>query len=279
MKLEEIPRLSEPIAAKLSPQLLGNGTIAPLAEKSSETYNPSEITKLLRVLAYFLPQNPPADKQEALAVQKKFKTAGLANGHYTPPCDLNYTLVQKFMDIELLSTSKFEENYTSQWIDFLPQYSGDFHDQYGVRNFIASTGYLQLVQYESLYPEYQPGFSLSKNESYVLTFPSGKPELIDAGFWSLTVYNSSSYLVENSLNRYSLGDRSNLTYPDGDLIYGDDGSDRNDAFSILLQSADVPPSANWTSNWVPTPAGGGNFTVNCKLKCVEAPKNVIFRLF
>jgi hypothetical protein len=264
MELEEIPRRIGRIAPKLSPELLGNGSISPLAAKSSAAFDLSEITELLKVVARLTPHNPPAEKREAQVVQQKLKKAGLDNGHYTPPHGLNFTIVQKEMYAEMLSAMNFIQNFNNDWIDFLPRYSGNFLTQYGLRSYMAYIGYLQLVQYESLYPEYEPGFVLSKNQSYVLTFPSGKPPVINAGFWSLTVYNISSYLVQNPLNRYSLGDRSNLTYPDGDLIYGEDSSDRNDAFSILLQSADVPPPANWTSNWLPTPAGGGNFTVNCK---------------
>jgi Protein of unknown function (DUF1214) len=67
--------------------------------------------------------------------------------------------------------------------------------------------------------------------------------------------------VPNGLDRYSLGDRSNLTYSDGTQVYADPSS--NDAFSILIQPADMEPSKNWTKNWLPAPKGGGIFTVNC----------------
>jgi hypothetical protein len=101
---------------------------------------------------------------------------------------------------------------------------------------------------------------LAANESYIMTF-SGKPPV--TGFWSLTAYDSTNYLVPNDLNRYALGDRSNLTYPDGTLLYADVDSDG--AFSILIQPADVVPSSNWTNNWLPAPVGGGDFTVDCRL--------------
>ena len=101
---------------------------------------------------------------------------------------------------------------------------------------------------------------LAANESYIMTF-SQKPPV--TGFWSLTAYNSTNYLIPNNLDRYSLGDRSNLTYADGTQVYADPSS--NGAFSILIQPADISPGLNWTSNWLPAPAGGGDFTVNCKL--------------
>ncbi|KAH8696320.1 hypothetical protein BGW36DRAFT_360166 [Talaromyces proteolyticus] len=264
IEIQEIPRHIEPIAPKLTPQLLGNGSISSLATRPSQSLDKSGITQLLKVLARFVNNNPPANRQEAQVVKRTFRKAGLDNGHYTPPPGLNITLVQQYMDAEMESLVNCVQTFSNGWLDFLPQYSGYFSNQYAVRSYIANIGYLQLVQYEALYPEYAAGFLLSENQSYILNFPSGKPPVIDAGFWSLTVYNSSSYLVQNPLNRYSLGDRSNLTYPDGDLVYGNGSSDRNDVFSILLQSANVPPPANWTSNWLPTPAGGGNFTVNLR---------------
>jgi hypothetical protein len=190
--------------------------------------------------------------------------AGLSDGQYTPPKDVNYTIANEIVGQGLVATENFLEPFNNDWVDYLPEYSGNFHNQYAIRSLIAFTGYLQLVQYEALYPEWigegVGGLYLAANESYIMTFPSGKPEV--KGFWSLTAYNSTNYLIPNSLNVYSLGDRSNLTYPDGTLVYAD--SSRNDPFSILIQPADLAPSSNWTSNWLPAPVGGGNFTVNCK---------------
>ena len=69
-------------------------------------------------------------------------------------------------------------------------------------------------------------------------------------------------MIPNSLERYSLGDRSNLTYANGMKVYPcqSDGS-----FQILVQPADVPPPKNWTSNWIPGPAGGGDLSVAFRL--------------
>lgn len=62
-------------------------------------------------------------------------------------------------------------------------------------------------------------------------------------FWSVTVYDlPNRLLVANSINRYSLGDRSGLrTDPDG-------------AVTIDLQSD--PPAAERQANWLPIPASG-----------------------
>jgi hypothetical protein len=76
---------------------------------------------------------------------------------------------------------------------------------------------------------------------YTLTFT--KDEIPPASaFWSLTMYDFDAYLVPNALNRYALGDRSNLKFEkDGSLI-------------IYLQNSN--PGKDKESNWLPSPASG-----------------------
>jgi hypothetical protein len=196
--------------------------------------------------------------------------AGIKGGKYIPPAGIDYEQVYTMIAEELQSLLGNSSNHgfdQNGWFDLLPSLSGDFHSQYTARAYIAWFGYLQLTDYECVYPSYHDPtlpptartLQLAANESYIMTF-SGKPPV--TGFWSLTAYNSTNYLVPNGLDRYSLGDRSNLTYADGTPVYADPSS--NGAFSILIQPADKAPGANWTDNWLPAPIGGGVFTVNCK---------------
>ncbi|CAI4213609.1 unnamed protein product [Parascedosporium putredinis] len=99
----------------------------------------------------------------------------------------------------------------------------------------------------------------------MMTFRS-KPKVRKNGFWSLTAYDGKGYLIPNDLNRASLGDRSALTFPDGTPL-SDDSEDGT--FQILAQPADNPPPANWTSNWIPTPAGGGVVSLSLRLYGAE----------
>ncbi|KAJ7890160.1 hypothetical protein B0H14DRAFT_2209166, partial [Mycena olivaceomarginata] len=95
------------------------------------------------------------------------------------------------------------------------------------------------------------------NQMYVVEF-LGKPQV--DGLWSLTMYDGDGFLVPNPINHYSINDRGNMTYPDGTLIYGSDSPwDSNMPFYILLQSTDHAVSAEWESNWLPTPADSGEF--------------------
>jgi hypothetical protein len=85
------------------------------------------------------------------------------------------------------------------------------------------------------------GDLLDAAHTYEVTFSPAPP--VEA-FWSLTMYDVPRfYLVENPIDRYSIGDRS------PGLHYGDDGS-----VTIYLQS--MSPGPERESNWLPTPATG-----------------------
>lgn len=84
------------------------------------------------------------------------------------------------------------------------------------------------------------GRKLSGAHDYMLRFPpGGLPP--NSAFWSLTMGDTKNHFVPNSLNRYSVSDRSRL-------IRNTDGS-----VDIYIQST-APPDHQ--SNWLPAPSGG-----------------------
>jgi hypothetical protein len=148
--------------------------------------------------------------------------------------------------------------------------AGNFGTDYGLRMAISETGYLMLQTPDAVYPSWSNGtvtrplegelLTLGAGESYIYTF-SGKPPLRGLGFWSLTVYDGDGYLIPNPRNVSSLGNRSNIVYMTGAAVYGPDSDvGQDEKFQLLIQPADVNPPANWTSNWLPGPSGGGNMT-------------------
>lgn len=85
------------------------------------------------------------------------------------------------------------------------------------------------------------GQHLDGAHKYILRFAKAEIPPVDA-FWSLTLYDKDSYLVENPLNRYALGDRSGCTIgPDGSL-------------TVYIQSES--PGADKERNWLPAPKSG-----------------------
>lgn len=83
------------------------------------------------------------------------------------------------------------------------------------------------------------GNKLNGQHDYIMHFPVGQLPPNNA-FWSLTMGDAKQRFVQNSLNRYSVGDRSGL-------VPNTDGS-----VDIYIQH--VAPSGH-ESNWLPSPAG------------------------
>lgn len=85
------------------------------------------------------------------------------------------------------------------------------------------------------------GEQLTGSRSYELHLPTLPP--VDA-FWSLTMYSLPNYfLVENSIDRYSIGDRT------PGLVFDADGG------LTLTMSHDRPTNPKAVANWLPAPAG------------------------
>lgn len=86
------------------------------------------------------------------------------------------------------------------------------------------------------------GDRLEGSSNYRITFPKGKLPPADA-FWSLTMYDRTNNLVENSIDRYALGDRT------PGLALNDDGS-------LTFYVGHAPPKNGPQSNWLPAPKDG-----------------------
>ena len=80
------------------------------------------------------------------------------------------------------------------------------------------------------------GRKYNGENKYVMHFPEGQLPPAQ-GFWSLTMYDSSYFFVNNPLNRYSISARQNLkSNPDG---------------STDLYIQKDSPGADKESNWLP----------------------------
>jgi len=83
------------------------------------------------------------------------------------------------------------------------------------------------------------GYALNGQHDYILHFPPAGFPPNDA-FWSLTMGDSRSRFVANTINRYSVDDRS-------DLVPNADGST-----DVYIQN--TAPTGH-ESNWLPSPTG------------------------
>jgi hypothetical protein len=98
-------------------------------------------------------------------------------------------------------------------------------------------------------------FLNGSRDSYELTFPRGTEPPADA-FWSITMYDKSTNLVDNPLDRYSIGDRT------PGLKHNRDGS-----LTIYIQAES--PGEGRESNWLP--ASDDQFTITLRIYRPQPP--------
>ena len=75
--------------------------------------------------------------------------------------------------------------------------------------------------------------------NYILEFPAGQTPPVK-GFWSITMYDAESYMIENPIDRYSI-------YGEDDLLKYGEGN------SLRLYFQHESPGKSKEGNWLPSP--------------------------
>ena len=121
-------------------------------------------------------------------------------------------------------------------------YGTDYLKRAVIAMYALGANLLKDAMYISLRDD-QNNHPLSGKYRYVLHFKRGQTPPVRA-FWSLTLYDSSGYLVPNKIDRYAIGDKNRLTF-------NEDGS-----LNIYIQHD--KPDDDKVSNWLPSPEGDFN---------------------
>lgn len=131
---------------------------------------------------------------------------------------------------------------TNNW--FVITETGLYGTGYLNRAYTTAVGLGANRPHDAVYPFTEldgAGQKLSGANRYVLRLPpGGRPPA--RGFWSLTMYNSAFFFVENALNRYTLSSRNELK------------SNADGSIDLLIQAED--PGPDLQSNWLPAPRDG-----------------------
>ncbi|MGL5379337.1 DUF1254 domain-containing protein [Clostridium sp.] len=149
--------------------------------------------------------------------------------------------------LEVINTSReelFNYNKRNGW-SYLLSGIGTYGTDYLTRAIIATTVYGANIPKDSIYAfAYTDNNNkpLNGNNKYKIHFESNPP--VNA-FWSITLYNEEGFLVQNTLNKYSISPHIES------LNLNDDGS-----FDVYLQHS--PPVKNLYNNWLPTPMNDFN---------------------
>lgn len=265
MKVRQIIDRSSLTKAETSKPPAGR-TILPLSVATFANISTMSLARgILELTARTLDASLPINVTNPGAVVRELHKAGVYENSYKQPAGINLTAIADDALTMLTSSSNSNtQTLNNGWFQYALQ--GLYGSNYVARAQVAMAGTFFSVPSEALYPFHKPvKLSVAIDKAYLYTF-SSKPPLGPTGFWSLTMYNASGYLIPNALNTYAIGDRSNITYPDGSLVYGNESNSSDQSFQVLVQSAVVSPPANWTSNWLPSPEkNGSGFEVDFRL--------------
>ena len=198
-------------------------------------------------MAILMKANPPALDDANMIV--KFEKIGLIPGQEFDSSSLDPEIINAIESGASAARQKIESNIpnigtiTNGWqfsIDF-----GSYGTDYLFRSTIALIGLGANLSIDAIYPiryDDSDGNALNGVNKYMIHFPEGQTPPVN-GFWSLTMYNMDQFFVENPIDRYAIGDRS-------ELVYNDDGS-----LDIYIQH-EAPDGKE--SNWLPAPADDFN---------------------
>lgn len=208
------------------------------------------------LMAAMMTRFPPAPQHAAMV--KQFQLIGLQAGKPFDPESLDDAtrrgLVRALAGGPEIMKWKVKYRgtpYATRWNNLHP-------GSYGFDYFDRAAGALEglfvhdreeavyFSTYESADAEFLDG-----SKAYRIRFEKDElPPTLDNGFWSLTMYGADFQLVDNSIERYSIGDRT------PGLEYNSDGS-----LDIYIQST-APEGRE--SNWLPSPPDG-LFRVNYRI--------------
>ena len=204
-------------------------------------------------LALLMKDNPPAHADAPIL--KKMARLGIVPGQ---PFDINRldpAVIQVVQAVPKLAVAKImawfwdgaktgDATFENGWASTLK--TGVYGTDYLQRALIAAVGLGANRPRDTCYAlsaTDAAGQPYSGNFPYVMHFSPGQAVSAD-GFWSLTMYDTDYFFVENPLARYSLSARDELkSNPDGSL-------------DLYIQRH--PPGAGLESNWLPAAEGKFN---------------------
>jgi hypothetical protein len=128
---------------------------------------------------------------------------------------------------------------------------GRYGTNYVFRAIVALVGLGANLPEDAIYPRATKdadGQSLMGTNRYVIRFPKDQLPPVGA-FWSITLYDSKQFFVQNPINRYAIGDRDKLKF------------DADGSLTLYVQQQS--PGADKESNWLPAP--NGNFNLFMRL--------------
>lgn len=196
------------------------------------------------LLAQLMKANPPSAKDEPELA--RFARIGLVAGQDFDASKLKADFAKRIPEVGFDRIMvQFKINREVKKINgwgFTTK-TGIYGTDYLMRALVTAIGLGANRPQDAVYPtslKAADGESYDGANKYVMHFPKGELPPVE-GFWSLTMYDSNYFFVENPINRYSISARQDLK--------------RNADGSVDLYVQHESPGADKESNWLPAPAG------------------------
>jgi hypothetical protein len=206
--------------------------------------NRMDAVEFFTLLCKLMRDNPPA--AEDAPQLAKFAKIGIVAGQDFDPSKLKADFVKRVPEISsdrILLQFKINKEVKDENGWGFSTKTGVYGTDYLMRAFITAIGLGANRPQDAVYPTSQKdaeGRKYNGANKYVMNFPKGQLPPAD-GFWSLTMYDSAYFFVNNPINRYSISARQNLiSNPDG---------------STDLYIQKDSPGQDKEANWLPAPTG------------------------
>ncbi|MBU3599379.1 DUF1254 domain-containing protein [Polynucleobacter sp. 30F-ANTBAC] len=228
-------------AAPLSQWLAKKAVQETLVVQEAVKSNPMASIEFFKILNIWLKNNTPRAGEEAMV--RMFDQIGFGPNSEFDPEKINPS-VRKGLEGALAEGQALLRASSQQplpdvrngWI--FPLGLADYGENYLMRAAVVYGGYANRPE-ETVYAARtvdDSGQLMTGASRYQIRFPKGALPPVGA-FWSITAYDLKTFtLIENSINRFSIGDRT------PELVYEADGS-------LLLQFSKNPPANG--KNWLP----------------------------
>ncbi len=248
----EVHRLQDefklvPLSSYGKPYAPPPGTVDPSIDMKTavrEQVNRMDAVAYFTLLCKLMKDNPPsAGDTPQLA---KFAKLGIVPGQDFDASRLKADFVKRVPEIavdRIMLQFKVNKAVTDENGWTFTTRTGIYETDYLMRALITAIGLGANRPQDAVYPTSQKdaeGRKYNGANKYVMRFPRGQLPPAE-GFWSLTMYDSGYFFVNNPLNRYSISAREKLkSNPDG---------------SVDLYIQNESPGRDKESNWLPAPAG------------------------
>jgi hypothetical protein len=236
-----------PLSSYGKPYTPPAGTVDPSIDMKTavrEQVNRMDAVAYFTLLCKLMKDNPPSAADAPQLA--KFARLGIVPGQDFDASKLKADFVKRVPEIavdRIMLQFKVNKAVTDEQGWTFTTKTGIYGTDYLMRALVTAIGLGANRPQDAVYPTSQKDAEDRKYNGankYVMRFPKGQLPPAE-GFWSLTMYDSGYFFVNNPLNRYSISAREKLkSNPDG---------------SIDLYIQNESPGKDKESNWLPAPAG------------------------